>query len=147
MNKFVLISTFLLLPVCAWGETLNIKVRSRYLNIPISHRMERKRLTLTSKGEDSLSVVVRIADNAPDYWVFKDVSRYKGKNLELNYEGSMSALEKIVQSDSIFGESMMYKEANRPQFHFTARRGWINDPMGYITCITSTTLMNVIGKI
>ena len=128
MNKFVLISTFLLLPICVWGETLNIKVRSRYLNIPISHRTDRKRLTFTSRGEDTLSVVVRIAEDTPDYWVFKDVSRYRGKNLELNYEGSMKALENIVQSDSIYGESMMYKELNRPQFHFTARRGWINDP-------------------
>ena len=132
MNKFVLISTFLLLPICVWGETLNIKVRSRYLNIPISHRTDRKRLTFTSKGEDTLSVVVRIAEDTPDYWVFKDVSRYRGKNLELNYEGSMKALENIVQSDSIYGESMMYKELNRPQFHFTARRGWINDPNGLI---------------
>lgn len=132
MSKFRLISTFLLLPMCVWGETLSIKVHSRYLNIPISHKIDRKQLTVTAKGEDTLSVVVRIADETPDYWVFKDVGRYKGKELELSYEGSKKALENIVQSDSIFGASAMYKERNRPQFHFTARRGWINDPNGLI---------------
>lgn len=132
MNKFVLISTCLLLPICLWGETLSFQVHSRYLNIPVSHKVDRKRLVLTAKGEDTLSVVVRIAEETPDYWVFKDISRYKGKKLNLSYEGSRKALENIVQADSIFGASVMYKEDNRPQFHFTARRGWINDPNGLV---------------
>ncbi|MBO7067229.1 MAG: glycoside hydrolase family 32 protein [Bacteroidaceae bacterium] len=132
MNRLVLITVCLLQVLCMWAETLTVRVNCRYLNIPISHKVERKRLVLTAKGEDTLSVVVRIAEGVPDYWVFKDVSRYKGKRLELSYEGSMRALENIVQADSIFGASAMYREENRPQFHFTARRGWINDPNGLV---------------
>ena len=132
MNKCVLIMVCLMQTFCVWGESLSIKINSRYLNIPISHRMDRKRLMLTAKGEDTLSVVVRIAEGSPDYWIFKDVGRYRGKILEMNFEGSKKALENIVQADSIFGASAMYKEENRPQFHFTSRRGWINDPNGLI---------------
>lgn len=132
MNRWVLVTACLLQVFCVWGETLTVKVSGRYLNIPVSHKTERKRFTLIAKGEDTLSVVVRIAEGTPDYWVFKDVSRYKGKMLELNYEGSGNALKNIIQSDSIYGESMMYKEENRPQFHFTARRGWVNDPNGLV---------------
>lgn len=132
MNKFVLISTCFLQAICMYGESLSIKVNSNYLNIPISHSVDRKRFTLTAKGEDTLSVVVRIAEGTPDYWVFKDVRRYKGKKLEMSYDGPRKALENIVQADTIFGQSMMYKEENRPQFHFTARRGWINDPNGLV---------------
>lgn len=132
MNRLVVVALFLMQAFCVWGETLTIKVNSKYLNIPVSHKTDRRRLTLTAKGEDTLSVVVRIAASAPDYWVFKDVSRYKGKKLELNYDGSKQALENIVQSDSIFGAAAMYREENRPQFHFTARRGWINDPNGLV---------------
>lgn len=132
MNKWVLITVCFMQTFLVWGESLSIKINSRYLNIPISHRMERKRLMFTAKGEDTLSVVVRIAEGSPDYWIFKDVSRYRGKILELNFEGSKKALENIVQADSFFGASAMYKEENRPQFHFTARRGWINDPNGLV---------------
>jgi sucrose-6-phosphate hydrolase SacC (GH32 family) len=132
MNKLVLITACLFQAICVWGETLTLKINSKYMNIPISHRMDRKRLTFTAKGEDTLSVVVRIAEGEPDYWVFKDVSRYRGRKLELNYEGSKRALENIIIADSIMGNSMMYKEENRPQFHFTARRGWINDPNGLV---------------
>ena len=132
MNKWVLITVCFMQTFLVWGESLSIKINSRYLNIPISHRMERKRLMFTAKGEDTLSVVVRIAEGSPDYWIFKDVSRYRGKILELNFEGSKKALENIVQADSFLGASAMYKEENRPQFHFTARRGWINDPNGLV---------------
>lgn len=132
MNRLVLVTACLLQTLCVGAETRAIKVSGKYLNIPISHKTERKQLTLTAKGEDTLSVVVRIAEDTPDYWVFKDVSRYNGKTLILNYEGSKRALDNVVLSDTIFGESMMYKEANRPQFHFTSRRGWINDPNGLV---------------
>ena len=132
MNRLLLLSTCFLQFFCVYAETLSLKVNCNYLNIPISHRMDRKRLILTAKGEDTLSVVVRIAEETPDYWIFKDVSSYKGKIMRLSYEGSRKALENIVQSDSIFGQSLMYKEENRPQFHFTSRRGWINDPNGLV---------------
>lgn len=132
MKKFVLISTCILQVLSVNGEKLGFKVNHNYLNIPISHNVDRKRLTFVAKGEDTLSVVVRVAEGTPDYWVFKDVRRYKGKRLELSYEGSEKALGNIVQSDSIYGMYEMYKETNRPQFHFTARRGWINDPNGLV---------------
>lgn len=132
MKRILLLTICLFLSFCVWGVSFSIRINKRYLNIPISHRMDRKRLTFTAKGEDTLIVVARIAEDTPDYWVFKDVSRYKGKKLELSYEGSSKALENIVQADSIFGASAMYKEKNRPQFHFSTRRGWINDPNGLV---------------
>jgi len=33
---------------------------------------------------------------------------------------------------SLRAEDSIYKEKNRPQFHFTARNGWINDPNGLL---------------
>ncbi len=109
-----------------------LKVTGRYLNIPVSHRMNRMHLSFRAKGVDDLKVLVRIAEEEPDYWVFKDLSAYAGRTLELNYEGSDAALSRLFVADTIVGGAMMYREAMRPQFHFTTRRGWINDPNGLI---------------
>jgi len=76
--------------------------------------------------------VASIANGTPDYWVFKDVSDLKGKILKLVYTKQVEGIDKIYQSDNFAGEDSVYKERNRPQFHFTTRRGWVNDPNGLI---------------
>lgn len=110
---------------------LSFKVKCKYLNLPISHEVERRRLTFQAKGVDDLSVVVRLSDD-PEYWVFKDITAYKGKTLTLTCDGPEKALAQIYQSDTIRDISKIYHEKNRPQFHFTSRRGWLNDPNGCI---------------
>ena len=110
---------------------LSFKVKCKYLNLPISQEVERRRLTFQAKGVDDLSVVARLSAE-PDYWVFKDISAFKGKTLTLTYEGSEEALAKVYQADTIHDAPKMYKEKYRPQFHFSSRRGWLNDPNGCI---------------
>lgn len=110
---------------------LSFKVKCKYLNLPISHEVERRRLTFQAKGMDDLSVVARLSAD-PEYWVFKDLTAYKGKTLTITYEGSEEALAKVYQADTIRDAQKIYHERNRPQFHFTSRRGWLNDPNGCI---------------
>lgn len=111
-----------------------IRIDARYLNIPVSHAQPRHTLGLRCEGVDDLDVQVRIAPGTgEDYWVFKDLSRYgRGKLLTLTYDGPQEALDRLYQADTLQGGSQMYREALRPQFHFTTRRGWINDPNGLI---------------
>lgn len=80
-----LLSTFISLT--SQSSELTLKVKSRYLNIPVSHQTERHRLTFLSKGVDTLSVEARLATGSPDYWVFKDLSAYQGRSLRLVYDG------------------------------------------------------------
>src|SRR5207342_2070436 len=42
------------------------------------------------------------------------------------------ALERITQSDDLPAADELYREKLRPQFHFTSRRGWLNDPNGLV---------------
>ncbi|MCF0196858.1 MAG: 2,6-beta-D-fructofuranosidase, partial [Bacteroidaceae bacterium] len=116
----------------AFAAQRAIKVKARYLNFPVSHGVERARLTFTAPGTDTLRMVARLTGGTPDYWTFKDMTAYRGKTVTLTYEGAAEALDAILQADTIVGQGMMYTEANRPQFHFTTRRGWINDPNGLL---------------
>lgn len=108
-----------------------IKITKQYLNLPVSQRTERKRMTFSVEGKEDRSFVIRLSAN-PDYWVFCDMTAYKGKTINISYEGDPSGLSRIYQDDKIEGHENLYKEKNRPQFHFTTQRGWINDPNGLI---------------
>ena len=113
------------------GE-ISLKITKRYLNFPISHLQPRRRMVFKTVGESDLSVVIRLAPEDAEYWVFKDMLSLKGKTVKISYDGDERGLNKIYQSDQIAGQDSLYKEKNRPQFHFTTRRGWINDPNGLI---------------
>lgn len=129
-RSLCVIATFIALCFVQAAE-LSLKVRCRYLNLPVSHEVERSRLTFRAKGVDDLNVVARLSAN-PEYWVFKDISAYKGKTLTITFDGPEDALMQVYQSDSIRDAASIYRERNRPQFHFTTKRGWINDPNGCI---------------
>lgn len=114
------------------AEDITIKITKQYLNIPVSHQEDRKRMTFEVNGKEERNFVVRLASSTPDYWVFCDVSSLKGKKLTISYPGDKTGLNKIYQDDTIAGQDSLYKEFNRPQFHFTQKRGWNNDPNGLI---------------
>lgn len=115
-----------------FAKEIELKISKRYLNLPVSHTQERAKMTFQVAGEPELSVVIRLAPEQADYWVFKDVSHLQGKTLKINYEGNEKGLANIHQDDEIVGHDSLYRERNRPQFHFTTKRGWINDPNGLV---------------
>ncbi len=114
------------------AKEITIKIDKKYLNLPVSHIVNRARMEFKVGTSVERSFVIRLASDEPDYWVFADVSMLKGKTVTIDYDGDQIGLTKIYQADEIQGESGIYKEENRPQFHFTTRRGWINDPNGLI---------------
>ena len=131
MMKRILFVLVTLVVGFAQAAELSFKVKYKYLNLPISQEVERCRLTFQAKGVDDLSVVARLTTE-PEYWVFKDLTAYKGKTLTITFDGSEEALAQVYQADTIRDAQKMYHEKYRPQFHFTTRRGWINDPNGCI---------------
>jgi sucrose-6-phosphate hydrolase SacC (GH32 family) len=74
----------------------------------------------------------QLAEGSIDYWIFINVSEFQGRTITLSGSATQGALERIYQSSKIDGESSLYKEPNRPQFHFTVKRGWSNDVNGPI---------------
>ena len=110
---------------------ITIKITSRYLNLPVSQKQDRKTMKFEINGKQERAFKIRLA-NEPEYWVFCDMTALQGQTIKISYDGDAAGLNKIYQDDKIAGQDSLYKEKNRPQFHFTSKRGWNNDPNGMI---------------
>lgn len=108
------------------------KVEKNYINIPIEMSEKWQRVESFIDQMPLTYSDVRISNSNIDYWVFRDISSYKGKTIKLKFDKYVSGIDKIYQSDKIHDGDSLYKESLRPQFHFSTRRGWINDPNGLV---------------
>ena len=134
MKKQLLIALLLFSYTLSMGQVIvrDIKINKQYINFPIE-KSEKRQMVKFVSGDDTLTYsVICIADKATDYWVYKDVASLKGKTIRLVFSKQVKGLDMIYQSDSFAGEDSIYKEFNRPQFHFSTKRGWVNDPNGLV---------------
>ena len=130
--KKLLLLVCLLAAHAAFAGQVTLKLTSRYLNIPIGRNTEMKEVQLKANSVTQLEFPVQLAEDTISYWIFIDVSAYQGQTVTLTGEASTYALSRIYQADTINGADSLYKETNRPQFHFTVKRGWSNDVNGPI---------------
>lgn len=111
--------------------TRKLSITGPYLNLPVAEDQPRERMTLSINGQTKHSFVIRLTDQEPDYWVFTDLSDYQGEELTITYAAPVD-LKVAYTADTFAGQDSVYQEVNRPQFHFSSRRGWNNDPNGLV---------------
>ncbi len=107
---------------------------SRYLHIPVTFQGPMRRVAISAKGKTIREFDARLADDRPDFWVFDEMSDIPDKTLTITARlpWQSRGLSAITQADDIPDARSLYKEADRPRFHFTSRRGWLNDPNGLV---------------
>lgn len=141
INYLLIVLSFLLISSCSTKDQkiensevneISMAVKSKYLNLPVSQSADRAKMTLNADGKQFKEFVIRLAPDKPDYWVFWDISKYNGKKITIKYSGNGAGLKNIYQDNRIAGEDSLYREVNRPQLHFSSRRGWNNDPNGLV---------------
>jgi fructan beta-fructosidase len=157
----IFFSSMFYCPLSSQTPTLNlvkreikIKKGQIFLNLPVNSSDRLLRVTIKIEGKILDRFTINLAaDKKPEFWTYFDVTGYQGKSLTIEAENAPRLFprqtpEENVKSDTpvlnpdilatIFadirfpGQDSLYKETERPQVHFTAQRGWINDPDGLI---------------
>ena len=114
---------------------ISFVVSEKYLILPIQNKADHGGLTLSVDGEIVFDCDVALAADPEqaDWHAFFSLERFAGQRATVQTAAaSESALAGVVQSGTVPGEADLYHEVHRPQFHFTSKTGWINDPNGLI---------------
>ncbi len=117
-------------PVCR-----TLAIGRRYLHLPVVTGAPKRRMKLVLDGATVREFEIELALEEAEFEVFCEVGEFTGKEIELQVDRlplDSTALDRIVQSDDIPGADTLYREDLRPQFHFSTRRGWNNDPNGLV---------------
>jgi fructan beta-fructosidase len=110
-------------------------VTNTLLNLPVKNSAPSHRVTLLVGTNVARDFDITLATGAPDWWAFVDVSAFQNQTATLlldNKPASSTLLNSLVFTNGIVGASNLYQEALRPQFHFSSKRGWLNDANGMI---------------
>jgi len=111
-------------------------IDSKYLNFPVANKARAGLVSFIIDGEVVRQSKISLAADEPDYWVFLDVSEFKGQDATVRLDrydpNRGKGFDSIFQADTFPGEDNLYKEKLRPQFHFTSKRGWNNDTNGLV---------------
>ena len=105
-----------------------LSVSARYLWLPISKATEPVKLHFYAAGQKFQEADVCPGTARADYYAPMDLGRFIGQEIGICGSAPEGYLEKLTFHDS----PPEISDACRPQLHFTAETGWINDPNGLV---------------
>lgn len=109
-----------------------LAINQDYLLLPVKNGAPIRRMKLLVDNEPVREFEIELGDQKADFVVSADVQAFKGKLLviEVPLPTDSKSLEAITLSKT--PPTTTESEQHRPQFHFTSRRGWLNDPNGLV---------------
>jgi fructan beta-fructosidase len=113
-----------------------LTVSKPILNFPVQEGAERYYVEVFADGKQIRGMDVELATDDIDYWVGDDLSQWLDMEILLRTrqyaERKPTLLDKITCAEEILDSDDLYQEPLRSQFHFSSKRGWINDPNGLV---------------
>ncbi|MBZ4190920.1 GH32 C-terminal domain-containing protein [Niabella beijingensis] len=106
----------------------------KYLVLPVKNDAPKRNLELWIDGVNTRFWDMELAEGLPDWYAYMRIDQWKGKAIELRVDkvaASSTIFNPVLQSDKD-SNTNEYREKLRPQFHFSPKRGWTNDPNGMV---------------
>lgn len=112
-----------------------LAVAHRYLHVPVRYDARAGLMRVLADGRQVLKFAAKVTAGPADYVTFADLEQYRGQTVEFTFDSGPEPgvpLDGLVLADTLPDAGGMYRERYRPQFHFSSRRGFINDPNGLV---------------
>lgn len=108
---------------------MNLLISEKYITLPINTKTSSKKIVMYDDGKLVYDLDCKVDMISPEFIAYVDVSRFKGRVLDIKILPEMPLEIGVADKMDING---LYEEKYRPQIHFTVANGWNNDPNGLI---------------
>ena len=108
---------------------MKLTVDKRYLVIPVAFYTDPSHVQFYKDDELVFDMEICLSAERTDAVYYQDFRDFMG--MELEVKGLPEGVEIFATADEE-DDTGIYSEERRPAVHFTAKRGWINDPNGCI---------------
>ena len=109
------------------GDKMEFLSDTNYILFPTSDNAQNKRLYFYIDNELVYDIVLKLDNASPDYKFPVNMRRFKGNKMKIISNPMMNIC--FEKADKI---QFDYDGKYRPSVHFTASKGWINDPNGLV---------------
>ena len=112
-----------------------LELEQHFLLFPIRAGAPSAAIDLEINGQNVREFDAELAssEDAVDFWAFLDIRPFAGQQAILKAKNaSLESMALIKQAETIPGSDAFYEEPLRPQFHFSQKLGWNNDPNGMV---------------
>lgn len=117
------------------GPTRTLVMERPYLHLPVKNGAPKLRMRLRVGDQLFDEFDIELAATEADFQVFVDLSRHLGQSITVELDAPLdqaAMLDGLTTEHALLGAEPLYRETYRPQFHFSPRRGWNNDPNGLV---------------
>lgn len=115
-----------------------IVIRDGWLHFPIGRDVPRYYVQFSSDGRQFAELYLGLSPENPDFYCGMELCGLKGREVTLSVseDAPSNLLNGIIDGGDMTADTPLYAglyhEALRPQYHFSTRRGWMNDPNGLV---------------
>ncbi len=110
-------------------------IEKKFLLLPVRNGAPKRWVSVVVGGQAVRECQIELADAEADQYAALDVLPWRGKQVELQVDqlfDSSAFFRSVRQDDTVQEPKNLYHEVYRPQFHFTPRTNWTNDPNGLV---------------
>lgn len=122
-------------PAVVPAPSRTMEITRPYLHLPVKNGAPKHRMRLRVGGRLLDEFDIELAGADFDFLVFVDLSQHLNETLTAEIDAPPDEavlLEGLSLESELHGAEALYQERYRPQFHFSPRRGWNNDPNGLV---------------